>query len=204
MKFLHAFFLILIIALICNHIASKSKKSHLKKNKFNKKQIIHDTTNFGSNVNTVIRKTPNVYYHNKFAYPELSSSPSNIYFGNSNTSSLPNPGGFSVTAQQINPSIIFHSKEPISVVENMPVHLGYKNRINEITSFDKQTGKVEKHEINDKIPLYGNVQHVRNLIHETIKPLDLQTRRFGKSISVVHENPELDYNSFNDARFNFK
>ena len=202
MKFIHTIFLVLVIVILASSTYSKAKKSHLKGKKSLHKQIVHDTTNFGQDINTVIRKTPTVYYDNSFAYPQISEYPKVNYFGNSNTSSLPNPGGYIKSPELVNPSILFHSVEPISTVETMPVHLGNKNVSNEIVSYDRNTGSIEKHNVNHSIPIMGEVQHVRNLTHETIRPLDLQYRRFRKPISIVHENPELDYNSSLDTRFN--
>ena len=202
MKFIHSTFLALVITILVVSISSKAKKSHLKSRKSLNKQIVRDTTNFGQDINTVIRKTPTVYYDNSFAYPQINEYPKVTYFGNSNTSSLPNPGGYPKSPEMVNPTILFHSVEPISTVETMPVHLGNKNISNEITSYDRNTGSIEKHQVNHSIPIMGDVQHVRNLTHETIRPLDLQYRRFRKPTSIVHENPDLDYNASLDTRFN--
>lgn len=53
-----------------------------------------------------------------------------------------------------------HSKSPISVVSETPAHLGWRNEQKTLTTLNSSTGKVEQHTITDKVPIYGNVQHV--------------------------------------------
>ena len=54
-----------------------------------------------------------------------------------------------------------HSKSPISVVSETPAHLGWRNEQKTLTTLNSSTGKVEQHTLTNKVPIYGNVQHVK-------------------------------------------
>lgn len=53
-----------------------------------------------------------------------------------------------------------HSKSPISVVTETPAHLGWRNEQKTLTTLNSSTGQVEQHTMTNKVPIYGNVQHV--------------------------------------------
>ena len=57
-----------------------------------------------------------------------------------------------------------HSKSPVSVVTEIPAHLGWRNEQKTLTTLNSSTGKVEQHTMTNKVPIYGNVQHVINNI----------------------------------------
>ena len=56
-----------------------------------------------------------------------------------------------------------HSKSPISVVSETPAHLGWRNEQKTLTTLNSSTGKVEQHTLTNKVPIYGNVQHVKSI-----------------------------------------
>ena len=178
----------------------KAKKTHLK-HKSHKKQahVVQDTTNMGSDIGVVIRKSPTVWTESNLGAPLLESPQQFNSFSNSNTSSLPNVGSYGRTAEIVNPTILFHAKNPTTAVKNIPAHLGYRNEKSTFTTYNKQTGKTETHEVNHKEPVYGNIESVKTLNVHNIKPLDLQYRRFRKQRNIVHENPEFSYRR--DERF---
>lgn len=160
-----------------------------------KKQVnyVKDPTNFGSELGVVIRKNPSVYVDNRLDAPLLEPPKQFLEFGNSNTSSLPNIGGYPKSPEVVNPTILFHSKSPVSVVKTTPAHLGYRNEKTTLTSFNKETGKTESHDIVNTVPIYGNINSVHTVLKSTLKPYDLQYRRFKKERSQVAENPEMAF-----------
>lgn len=196
MKLIPKLFSYLIISVLFVNVLTthKSKKSHLKKAKKNKQlTLVDDRSNFGSNIDMVVRKSPSVYVENKFEYPRIQEPANGIYFSNSNTSSQPNIGGWGKTAEIVNPTILFHSKEPVSVVEKIPAHLGYRNVDHTYTAFNRDNKQFETHKTTEKEPIYGEINAVKTYSAETIKPFDLVFNRFRKPETIVRENPEFQY-----------
>jgi hypothetical protein len=148
---------------------------------------------FGSDLAVVIRKTPTITVNNKLGLPLLEPQQRFNSFSNSNTSSLPNVGGYGRTAELVNPTILFHSKSPTTLVKKIPAHLGYRNEKTSVTSFNKETGKTETHDIIQSKPIYGEVESIRNVNVNSIRQLDLQYGRYRKQRNIVQENAELNY-----------
>lgn len=148
---------------------------------------------FGSDIGVVIRKNPTVYTDNKLGLSLIPEPQQFSSFSASNTSNAPNLGNFPKDAEIVNPTILFHSKAPYTVVKSTPAHLGYRNEKTTITSLNKTTGKLETHDVNNKIPIYGEVDSVHTLEANSIKQLDLQYRRFRQPKTTLQENGEFKY-----------
>jgi hypothetical protein len=188
----------IIIILTANFIYSTKKfrksKTSIKKSKKKQIQIVNDHAGFGSSISQVVRKTPSINIENRLEYPTIAEPLEYTYFSNSNTSSQPNIGEYGKLAEIVNPTVLFHSNRPLSVVEDIPAHLGYQNIKHEYTARNKATNEIEKHEHNEKVPIYGTIQAVKNLNVETVKPFDLQFRRFRKPQTTVHDvNAEVNF-----------
>lgn len=198
MKFVSSKLIIFIVLIVIASVFSKNhkgKKTHLRHKAQNKHvNLVQDTTGFGSDLGVVIRKTPTVFTDNRLGLARLEPPQEFNTFSNSNTSDLPNVGGYGRTAEIVNPTILFHSKSPTTLVKTTPAHLGYRNEKTSITSFNKQTGKTETHDVVQRKPVYGEIESVKTMEVDTIRPLDLQYRRFRKARNVVQENPELNFN----------
>lgn len=174
---------------------TKNKKSN-KSNKFHKNRqvnIVSDRTGFGSDVGVLVRKNPTVFVDNKYGLARLESPQQFNSFSNSNTSNLPNVGGYGKTAEIVNPTILFHSNSPATIVKTQPAHLGYRNEKSTITSFNKQTGRVETHDVVNKTPIMGEIESVHTVHVDSVKPYDLQYRRFRKPRTVVRDNGEMEF-----------
>ena len=204
MKFRSSILISTIMILFVSQVVSSEKKAakaHLKHKSHKHKQvnIVQETGNMGSDLGVVIRKSPTVWAESNLGLPLLERPQQFNTFSNSNTSNLPNVGGFGRTAEIVNPTILFHSKSPVTVVKSIPAHLGYRNEKSVYSTFNKNTGRVETHDIVNKVPVYGDIESIRTLNAHSIRPLDLQYRRFRKQRNIVQENPELSFNR--DERF---
>ena len=197
MKFHSLSILGLILIFLVADIFGLGKKSFSKKNHNKKHKQISFITDrsggFGSDVGVVIRKTPSILAENRLGLPLLEAPQQFNSFGSSNTSNAPNIGGYGRTAEIANPTILFHSKSPVTVIKDIPAHIGNRNEKRTITSMNKETGKVESHLISEKVPIYGDIQSIKTLTVDSIRPYDLQYRRFRKTKNIVHDNPEFQY-----------
>jgi len=175
----------------------KSLKSSLRKSNKNHKNsqvnLIKDASNFGSDINVVVRKNPTVFTDNRYGLNRLEPLRTFNNFGNSNTSNLPNVGGYGKTAEIVNPTILFHSSSPVTMVKTQPAHLGYRNEKTTVTSFNKATGKTETHDIIQKTPIYGEIESIKTGKADTVKQYDLQYRRFRAPKTTVRMNGELNF-----------
>lgn len=203
MKFLTSKITCLIVVILITFVISTekkgkslkghSKKTHESHKKSNQVNIVSDRTGFGSDIGVVVRKTPTVFVDNKYGLARLESPQQFNSFSNSNTSNLPNVGGYGKTAEIVNPTILFHSNSPATIVKTQPAHLGYRNEKSTITSFNKQTGRVETHDVVNKTPILGEIESVHTVHVDSVKPYDLQYRRFRKPRTVVRDNGEMAF-----------
>lgn len=175
------------------NLKTHSKKTHEYNKKSNQVNIISDRTGFGSDVGVVVRKSPTVFVDNRYGLARLEPTQQFNSFSNSNTSNLPNVGGYGKRPEIVNPTILFHSNSPATVVKTQPAHLGYRNEKSTITSFNKRTGRVETHDIVNKTPILGEIESVHTVHVDSVKPYDLQYRRFRKPRTVVRDNAEMAF-----------
>ena len=191
------FISLVIISTLLILASSKVEESKNLKKKGKQVSFISDRTGgaqgFGSDIGVVIRKTPTVYTDNKMGLPLLEPPQQFSSFSASNTSNFPNLGSFPKSAEIVNPTILFHSKAPYTVVKSTPAHLGYRNEKTTVTSLNKSSGKLETHDITNKVPIYGEIDSVHTLQANSIKQLDLQYRRFRKPKTTLQENGEFKY-----------
>ena len=80
-----------------------------------------------------------------------------------------------------------HSKTPISVVKETPAHIGWRNEQKTITSLNLESGKAEHHTLNQKTPIYGNVEEVKTVYKNNVRSYDLEHKRFGPIISDISD-----------------
>lgn len=189
--------LILISFVVSSHkkgksgnLKSKTHKSHHKKQV---NVVIDATKGFGSDVGVVVRKTPTISVNNKLGLPLLEPPQQFNTFTNSNTSSLPTVGGYGRSAEIVNPTILFHDSHPITLVKRTPAHLGYRDERTTISSFNKESGRVESNDIIQRKPIYGEIESVKTAKVNSIKQLDLQYRRFRAQKNIVQDNPEFQF-----------
>lgn len=57
-----------------------------------------------------------------------------------------------------------HSKSPMSVVTEIPAHLGWRKERKTLTTLNSATGKVEQHTLTNNVPIYGNIHQVNNFL----------------------------------------
>lgn len=80
-----------------------------------------------------------------------------------------------------------HSKNPISVVKETPMHVGWRNDKRTITSLNTETGQAEAHVINNRTPIYGNVEEVQTVYKNDVRSYDLNQKRFGPIRTEITE-----------------
>ncbi len=193
------FIVIILVAFVISSekkgksLKGHSKKAHESHKKSNQVNIVSDRTGFGSDVGVVVRKSPTVFVDNRYGLARLEPPQQFNSFSNSNTSNLPNVGGYGKTAEIVNPTILFHSNGPATIVKTQPAHLGYRNEKSTISSFNKQTGRVETHDIVNKTPILGEIESVHTVHVDSVKPYDLQYRRFRKPRTTVRDNGEMAF-----------
>jgi hypothetical protein len=88
----------------------------------------------------------------------------------------------------VEPHVVLHSKYPVSVIKETPAHIGYRNEQQTVTGLNLETGKVEQHTRNNKVPIYGNVEEVKTVFQNNVRSYDIGTRRFGPIITDVTAN----------------
>jgi len=201
MKFIHTIICALIFTILITFVVSKNLKEQKKV-----VQIVQDNTNpgakdltggFGSNIGVVIRKTPTVVVDNVLTNPLVRQPQQFTEFSNSNTSSYPNVGNRGKSPEIVNPTVLFHTKAPTTLVKTTPAHLGYKNEKTTYTAFNKQTGNLETHDTIEKKPIYGQIESIKEAVYTTTRPLDLQYNRYRKLKEDVSNNPEMSFNRNN-------
>ncbi len=154
MKSIHKLLILITLLILAATKKLKSHKSHKQLN------LVSDYNGFQGELNHVVRRSPSLTSVTSFGESRLEPPATHNYFSNSNTSNLPNVGNLGHTAELVWPQVVMHHKEPISTVIETPSHVGYRNEKKTLTSYNVDTGKAEHHEINEKIPIYGNVDQV--------------------------------------------
>ncbi len=139
-------------------IQATSKK--MKTNKHKQLNLVSDFNGFQGELNHVIRRSPSLTSVTSYGQHRLEAPATHNYFSNSNTSTLPNVGNLGHTAELVYPQVVMHHREPITTVVETPAHIGYRNEHKTLTSYNTETGVPEHHEINERIPIVGNVQEV--------------------------------------------
>ena len=143
-------FALMICIINASHLRKKvHKKSHHKKKQVH---LVQDKLGFGSDLGLVVRKTPSVITQNRLGQALLPLPQRSNWFSNSNTSNLPNVGDLGKRAEIINPQLVFHNRQPVSVVKETPAHMGWRTETENITSLNKDTGKVENHTYKRRYP----------------------------------------------------
>lgn len=72
-------------------------------------------------------------------------------------------------------------------IKETPAHVGWRNEKKTITSLNKQTGHVEQHVVNSKVPLVGMVQEVKPLkVHHT-RRYDITNNKLGPISTSISE-----------------
>jgi hypothetical protein len=72
-----------------------------------------------------------------------------------------------------------HSRTPISVVQETPAHIANRHETQTLTNLNTDTGKIESHEIQSTVPIFGNIQEVKTVFKNDVRSYDLETKRFG-------------------------
>lgn len=75
----------------------------------------------------------------------------------------------------------------MSAIKETPAHVGWRNEKNTITSLNKETGQVEQHVIDSKVPIVGVVQEVKELKVEHTRKYDITTNTMGPVTTSVSE-----------------
>jgi hypothetical protein len=75
----------------------------------------------------------------------------------------------------------------MSVIKETPAHVGWRNEKQTVTSLNKQTGRVEQHVINTKVPLVGMVQEVKPLKVIRTRKYDIATHTLGPMSTSVSQ-----------------
>lgn len=88
----------------------------------------------------------------------------------------------------IGPHIVYRSKNPISVVKDTPAHIGYRNEEKTLTSLNTETGKVESHTMNEKVPIYGNIQEVKTVYRTDERSYDLGEKKNGATQTTISDS----------------
>jgi len=179
---------------------TKEKKTNLRtNNKSNSKSkqvtLVTDRSGFGTELGTVIRRSPSVFVGNNFGHALVPPPQKDTWFMNSNTSNGPNVGSLGHSPEIVNNRIIMHDRSPVTVVKETPAHLGYRNEKKTITSMNKTNGRVESHDIHEKIPIYGNVESIRTVQQDNVKAYDMDFRRMQKGYTKIQENPEFNFDA---------
>lgn len=180
---MHIFYLILLCLYFGSTISKKiSKKS---KNPNGYKHLVIDNSS-GPSLTQVVRRAPTVNYsETSFPASRTTTDNSNVSFSNSNSN---NAGGdIGKTAFIVGPSIMLHGHGTVSAVKETPAHVGIRTEKTTITSLNKQTGKVEEHVVDSKVPIVGMVQEVKTLKTHTTRKYDINTNSLGPISTSVSE-----------------
>jgi hypothetical protein len=78
-----------------------------------------------------------------------------------------------------------HSKSPISVVKETPAQVGWRNEQKSITSLNLESGRPEHHTLNERVPIYGNIEEVKTVYKNDVRSYDLAQRQFGPIRSEI-------------------
>ena len=160
MKSITKFAVIAVILAISTVSAKKVKKGKAHHKQIN---LVTDLNGFHSDLHHVIRRDPSLTTTTAYGTHTLEPPSTVNHFSNSNTSNSPNVGSLGRSAEIVGPQIVLHHKQPITTIKETPAHVGYRNEHKRITSYNVDTGHVESHDINEKIPIYGNIQEVFNI-----------------------------------------
>ena len=142
---------------------SSSNSVNLRQN-FVRNVLVDRTTD--PNLEFAIRKNPTIVSEVKYSpFPPASQQGTQVmHFSNSNDNNGPDVRApdFGRKAEIVNPAIYVHSKGTMSVVQETPAHVGWRDEKTVVTSLNKETNKVEQHQINHKSPIIGTIQEVIN------------------------------------------
>jgi hypothetical protein len=142
--------------------------------------VVDKTSN--PTLNHVIRRNPTVTSEVHYSPPlPPTTATTTMSFGNTsdnNGANVPNPD-YGKKPEIVGPAIYVHSKGGMSVVTEQPAHVGWRSEKKVITSLNKETNKVEQHEINQHTPILGTIEKVEQLKSDTARRYDLGTKTWG-------------------------
>lgn len=75
----------------------------------------------------------------------------------------------------------------MSAIKETPAHVGWRNEKQTVTSLNKETGQVEQHVIDSKVPLVGVVQEVKELKVHTTRKYDVGSNTLGPISTSISE-----------------
>lgn len=81
-----------------------------------------------------------------------------------------------------------HSKTPITAIKETPAHVGWRNEVKTITNLNTETGQTGTHELNSRVPIYGNIQEAKTVYRNDVRSYDLNQKTFGPIRTTVTEN----------------
>merc|ERR1711976_23928 len=160
-----------LLAIIClSQVSiSLSKKLKSKHRKAHQIHLVRDMNGFNADLHQVYRRDPTVTTMAKLGEYNLPAPYTTISASNSNTSTLPNVGYLGKTAEVIDPQIVMRNRQGISVVKQTPAHIGYRNERQTVNALNMNTGKVETHTTNKKVPIYGHINEVKDVFKNNIR-----------------------------------
>ncbi len=133
-------------------------------------------------IHHVIRRNPTVTAETHIRpLAQRVEPPHDMEFTNTNDNNgpdIPN-SDYGKSPEIAGPAIYTHSKGTLPVVVETPAIVGERNEKKVITSFNKNTHKVEQHEINVHSPITGNIEEIQNLKTDTSRRFDLGTNQWG-------------------------
>lgn len=194
MKFLSFFLKASLISMLALSVLSITLKS--------KNGDVNLVSNYNTIVPTlgnVIRKNPTLTIDNRVDTYKLEKPSNQVFFSNSNTSSSPNLGIFSKEAELVTDKIYFEHQAILPLVESVPATLGFKKEVMNISSLNKQTGKMENHTSTNISPIDGTVTRVIDVSATTTQVGDLNFMRMGEPKTQVHLNKDFNYNAANNS-----
>lgn len=84
-----------------------------------------------------------------------------------------------------------HNREYHHMVASAPAHIGYRTDRTEHTMTDRLTGHTETHHVENKVPIFGNVEQSIPVVYDHARNYDLKERKFGP---ITHN---VDFGSIN-------
>lgn len=190
MKFIkNKTFLVCVFALFTiSMVSTKNLKETSEEKKEEQVHVVSDQNGFSADLAHVVRRTPTISTVTNVGNFRLNPPSNMISMSNSNTNNGPNVGDLGKTATIVYPHVVVHSKTPISVMKETPAHIGYRNEQKSLTSLNLETGKTESHTINNKVPIYGNIQEVKTVYKNDVRSYDIDNKQWGPIQSSISQS----------------
>jgi len=131
--------IIFTILFVC--LATAMNSSNLKVRDVPPRNLVVDRTSDPTLHHVIVRDPTLTVLTNQTPVQRVTTDNSIMHFGNSSDNNGPDVGGtvYGKAAEIAGPAIIVHSKGSLSVLQEQPAHVGWRNEKKVITSMNKAT-----------------------------------------------------------------